>query len=87
MTKAIWAWLGDMPTAQARARLKVYKKHYFKTTLAWSKSTEPTVRGAYVRIPGPRVWIAIAVQNGVVLSGVHYHSIERDSKTDYGAGI
>jgi hypothetical protein len=26
------------------------------------------------------------VQNGIVLSGTHYYSIERDSKTDYGSG-
>jgi hypothetical protein len=32
------------------------------------------------------VWIEIAVQNGIVLSGTHYHSIERDVRTDYGAG-
>jgi hypothetical protein len=86
VTKAIEAYVGDMPTAQAKARLALYEKQYSQTRLAWSKSTDPTVQGAYVRLHGPRLWIEIVVQNGVVLSGVHYPSIERDIKTDYGAG-
>jgi hypothetical protein len=86
VTKAIKTYVGDMPTAQANARIAAYKKQYAQTKLAWSKSTDPTVQGAYVRLQGPRVWIEIVVQNGIVLSGVHYHSIERDIKTDYGSG-
>jgi hypothetical protein len=86
VTKAIKTYVGDMPTAQANARIAAYKKQYAQTKLAWSKSTDPTVQGAYVRLHGPRVWIEIVVQNGIVLSGTHFHSIERDIKTDYGAG-
>ena len=40
--------------------------------------------GAYARLHGPRLWIEICVQNGIVLKGYHYHSIERDIKSDYG---
>jgi hypothetical protein len=86
VTKAIRSYLGDEPTKQAKARLKLYEKQYAKTSLAWSGSTDGTTTGSYARIQGPRVWIEIATQNGIVLSGTHYHSIERDSKTDYGAG-
>jgi hypothetical protein len=86
VTKAIWSYLGDEPTAQAKARLKLYEKQYAKTSLAWSGSTDGTTTGSYARIQGPRVWIEIATQNGIVLSGTHYHSIERDIKSDYGAG-
>jgi hypothetical protein len=75
-----------MPAKQAKQRIAAYKKQYSKTKLAWSGSTDGTTTGGYVRLHGPRVWIEIAVQNGVVLSGTHYHSIERDIKTDYGEG-
>jgi hypothetical protein len=86
VTKAIRAYVGDMPTAEANARMVLYKSHYSRTRLAWSKSMDPQTVGAYVRIHGPRLWIEFSVQTGVVLSGVHYHSIERDTRTDYGAG-
>ncbi len=86
VTKAIRAYVGDMPTAQANARMSLYKSQYSRTRLAWSKSMDPQTVGAYVRIHGPRVWIEICVQNPVVLTGVHFHSIERDTETDYGAG-
>jgi hypothetical protein len=86
VTKAIWSYLGDEPAKQAKARLKLYEKQYAKTSLAWSGSTDGTTTGSYARIQGPRVWIEIATQNGIVLSGTHYHSIERDTKSDYGAG-
>ena len=86
VTKAIRAYVADMPKKQAKKLVATYKKQYAKTKLAWSGSTDGTTTGAYARIQGPRVWIEIAVQNGIVLSGTHYHSIERDTKTDYGAG-
>ena len=37
-----------------------------------------------MRIDGPGVWIEFSVQNGIVMSGVHYHSIWRDHIRDYG---
>jgi hypothetical protein len=86
VTKAIRAYVGDMPTAEANARMAVYKSQYSRTRLAWSKSMNPRTPGAYVRIQGPRVWIEINVQNRVALTEAHYHSVERDTRTDYGAG-
>jgi hypothetical protein len=86
VTRAIRAYVGDMPSAQANARMALYRGQYSHTRLAWSGSMDPTTVGAYVRIHGPRLWIEICVQTGVVLTGVHYHSIERDTETDYGAG-
>ena len=86
MTKAIRAYVGDMPTAEANTRMALYKRQYARTRLAWSKSMNPQTIGAYVRLHGPRLWIEFCVQPGVVLSRVHYHSIERDTRTDYGAG-
>jgi hypothetical protein len=86
VTRAIRAYVGDMPRLEANARMALYKRQYSRTRLAWSKSMSPRTVGAYVRIHGPRVWIEFSVQPRVVLSGVHYHSIERDIRTDYGAG-
>jgi hypothetical protein len=86
VTRAIRAYVGDMPTAEANRRIALYRSQYSRTRLAWSKSMNPRTIGAYVRIHGPRLWIELCVQTGVVLTGVHYHSIERDTRTDYGAG-
>jgi hypothetical protein len=86
VTRAIRAYVGDMPTAEANTRMALYRGQYARTRLAWSRSMDPQTIGAYVRIHGPRVWLEICVQNGVLASRVHYHSIERDTRTDYGAG-
>ena len=86
VTRAIRAYVGDMPTAVARDRIALYRTQYPRTRLAWAKSMNPRTVGAYVRIHGPRLWIELCVQTGVVLSGAHFHSIERDTRTDYGAG-
>ena len=58
------------------------------TYIAWvSSASYPNLdtNGTYMRIDGPRVWIEIVMQNGVVISGqTHYHMIYRDKKYDYG---
>lgn len=60
------------------------------TYVAWggpSTETYPNIdtSGSYMRIDGPRVWIEISIQNGLVIQGeTHYHMIYRDKKYDYG---
>ena len=83
---AIRAYVNDMPTKQANALVRQYKKQFSKTKLSFSGTADGTTTGGYARLHGPRLWIEIATQNGIVLSGTHYHSIERDIKSDYGAG-
>ena len=40
--------------------------------------------GTYMRIDGPRVWIEVSCQGGIVIKGkTHYHTIYRDKKLDY----
>jgi hypothetical protein len=86
VTKAIEAWVDNVNLPGASRLLATYKKQYARTRIAWSGSLDPSVQGAYFRIQGPRVWIEIVSQPGVVLrSQVHYHSIWRDRSTDYGA--
>lgn len=52
--------------------------------MAYATSTDPSVQGAYVRIQGPRLWIEIDAQGGIVTNRIHFHSIRRDEATDYG---
>lgn len=85
VTKAIKAWVDDVNTAGAKKILAEYKKGYDKTRIAWSTSIDPSVQGSYFRIDGPRVWIELVSQGGIVIhEQVHYHSIWRDSQWDYG---
>lgn len=57
------------------------------TYVAWASYSDLSTKGSYVRIDGPRVWIELSVQNGIVLSANHYHSIWRDRSTDYGGNF
>jgi len=86
VTKAIEAWVDNVNLPAASRLVATYKRQYAQTRIAWSGSLDPTVQGAYFRIQGPRVWIEIVSQPGVVFHNqVHYHSIWRDHSTDYGA--
>jgi len=59
------------------------------TYVAWSGSSsidapDVDVSNTYMRIDGPRVWIEIACQSGVVIQGqTHYHTMFRDKVYDY----
>jgi hypothetical protein len=86
VTTAIKTYLGDMPASAAAKRLKVYESQYAQTKVSYSGTPDGRTQGGYVRLQGPRLWLEIATQPGVVLSNTHYHSIERDIKSDYGAG-
>lgn len=57
------------------------------TYIAWASYSDLATRGSYVRIDGPRVWIELSVQNGVIFSANHYHSIWRDKTLDYGGNF
>ena len=86
---AIEAWVKDAPDALNATLLSDYESTtaLASTYVAWSGSTSPTVQGSYVRLDGPRVWIEFACQNGIVLSGIHYHTIWRDKSKDYGGSF
>jgi hypothetical protein len=86
VTRAILSYVSVMPRAQANSLVVAYKKQYSQTKLAWSTSTSAATANAYVRIQGPRVWVEISRTTLGQLVGeiVHYHSIERDIKNDYG---
>jgi hypothetical protein len=49
---------------------------------------DPDVQGTYFRIDGPRVWIEVACQGGIVFrNATHFHTIYRDKQYDYGGTL
>ena len=92
VTAAIQAWVADYDPAVATPLLTAYTGAYADTYLAWggtkASGVDPDVNGTYMRIDGPRVWIELSCQGGVVIQGkTHYHSIFRDKQSDYGGTI
>ena len=86
VTRAIRSYVGAMPRKQANRRVATYQKQYSRTRLAWSGTTDATTPGAYARIHGPQVWIELVMQEGTLVRS-HHHSMERDIRRDYGAGM
>lgn len=87
---AIEQWVHDLPAADAAALLAAYESApaLASTTVAYAGAPTPSVPGSYVRIDGPRVWIEFSCQKGYIFpSQVHYHTIWRDRRTDYGGPI
>lgn len=84
VTKAIQAYVGDLGGDAAAAKVEEYTAAYDKTKVSYSGGTDTETQGFYARIDGPKVWIEISTQNGIVLSGTHYHSIYREEGSDYG---
>ncbi|WP_158502305.1 DUF3500 domain-containing protein [Vitiosangium sp. GDMCC 1.1324] len=90
VTAAIRKWVSDFAPAISDPLVAAYTSAdaYAHTYVAWggTKSAGPNVdvNGTYMRIDGPRVWLEVACQAGVILPGTHYHTIYRDKQTDYG---
>lgn len=89
---AIATWVNDVDATTATAFLTTYQNELADTYVAYASNTSATAGNAssfltantdYVRIDGPSVWIEFVCQNGVILSGVHYHTVMRDHTRDY----
>ena len=78
-------WVQDADDASGASLLSVYTSELNDTYIAYSGAATLAANGNYVRIDGPSVWVELVCQNGVVFSGIHYHSIYRDHTRDYGA--
>jgi hypothetical protein len=94
VTAAIEEWVSDFDPSIADNLLADYTSAtaYADTYVAWagtqSSGPDPDVSGTYFRIDGPRLWIEIACQAGVVIQGkTHFHTIYRDKQYDYGATL
>jgi hypothetical protein len=90
VTAAIKAWVADFDSSISTSLLADYTAAtaYQDTYVAWAgTATTPNVdvSGTYMRIDGPRVWIEVSCQGGVVIRNqTHYHTIYRDKMYDYG---
>ncbi|MET0341243.1 MAG: DUF3500 domain-containing protein [Polyangiales bacterium] len=88
VTTAIEQWARQYPNELSDALMTAYTGAYADTLFAWAGSSSGPSKDAqnsYLRIDGPRVWIELAVQGGIVIQGeTHYHTIYRDKTMDYG---
>ncbi len=94
VTAAIGQWVNDFDPAVADSLLTLYTSAdaYKDTLVAWggveAKGVDVDVDTTYMRIDGPRVWIEVSCQAGVVVKGAtHYHTIFRDKTMDYGNSL
>jgi hypothetical protein len=85
----IEAWLTNTSPAVQAVLRPVYESDLalLQTYVGYAgtDTTLSSTSGNYVRIDGPRVWIEWSCQNGIVFSGIHYHTIWRDKLSDYGS--
>jgi len=94
VTAAVEQWVRDYPSAVSDALMADYTSPaaYADTFIAWagtkSKGVDVDTAGTYMRIDGPRLWIELVCQNGVVIQGkTHYHAFYRDKTMDYGNSL
>jgi hypothetical protein len=78
----IGAWVKTVEPDAAAPRMAEIKRQIGDTHFAWKG---PTAKGsaAYFRVQGPTVWIEYAPQG----STDHIHTVVRNPKDDYGAGL
>lgn len=83
---AIEPWIEDADDATADSFRTIYASELDSTYIAYTGSTTNLDSNTnYVRIDGPSVWIEFICQTGVVYrDSIHYHSVWRDRKRDYG---
>ncbi|MCG8613320.1 MAG: DUF3500 domain-containing protein [Pseudomonadales bacterium] len=91
---AIKQWVSDYPDDSVAELLDVYTsaEAFADTYVAWAgdetAGVDVDVSGTYMRIDGPRLWIEITCQSGVVITGqTHYHTMFRDKTMDYGNSL
>jgi hypothetical protein len=91
---AVEAWVDDFDPEVSDTLMTAYTSDddLADTLVAWAGSTsagpDVDVSGTYFRIDGPRLWIELACQGGIVIQGqTHFHTIYRDKQTDYGGEL
>lgn len=87
---AIESWVADFAGDISSELITDYTTPtaFEDTYVGWAGTAatpDVEVSGTYMRIDGPRVWIEVACQGGVVIrNATHYHTIYRDKQNDYG---
>lgn len=87
---AIEAWVTNVADPVATSYLAAYESDaaLAETYVGYAGSSDLSTQGSYARIDGPRVWIEVTVQGGIVYRDVvHFHTIWRDKAADYGAEL
>jgi hypothetical protein len=89
---AMMPWVNDLDATAAAAFTTIYQNELANTYVCYASNSSGTSGNAssffttntdYVRIDGPSVWIEFVCQSGVVMSGIHYHTVMRDHTRDY----
>lgn len=82
---AIKTYVDDLDDRASAAVLAKYKTEINDTYVSYYGGTTMAVKGDYILIDGPSVWIEWSMQGGIVIrNGVHPHSVWRDRVSDYG---
>src|SRR5215469_3986597 len=87
---ALESYLALPGEALTRAQLAAYESSTAlnETYVGYAGAVDLSVRGSYVRIDGPRVWIEFVVQPAVARpADIHYHALWRDKAADYGGEV
>jgi hypothetical protein len=79
-------WVNDTDPAVSSQFMPVYESQLADTRIAWAGSADQTVKNAYLRIDGPRLWIEY-INTGNNGGDLHAHTVYRDKKLDYGTGV
>lgn len=85
---AIEAWVKNAADPVSAVLLGIYESDEAlgQTYVGYVGATDLSTKGSYLRIDGPRVWIEVTVQGGIVYKNIdHWHTIWRDKVADYGA--
>lgn len=63
-------------------------KAFGETFVGFAGDTALSVKGSYIRIDGPRVWMELVVQPAIAHPAeLHYHALWRDKSSDYGGEV
>ena len=81
---AIRTYVKDIDDENAAKFMALYTAQIDDTYIAYANTSGLSQQKDYIRIDGPRVWIEYSVQNGIVLTPLHPHSVWRDHLSDYG---
>ncbi len=91
---AIRQWVADYNSDVSERLMSEYTSDaaLADTYIAWagtqSQGVNVDVSGTYMRIDGPRLWIEVACQGGLIIRNkTHYHTVYRDKTMDYGNSL
>lgn len=90
---AMEAWVRTYDASIADDLMAAYTtdEAFADTLIAWggnASGPDIDVNGTYFRIDGPRVWIEMVLQNGVLVRDqTHFHTMYRDKDFDYGGAL